>query len=113
MKAVNDLLREADPLNEDPGLSDVEVRVMRRAVVEAANERQAAGFFAYQPLAVGAVLVLMIAAGITTGRHLPSSRNSVSRPSSAPTVAEERRQLQFATPGGTRIIWTFDPEFHP
>ena len=23
----------------------------------------------------------------------------------------ERRQLQFATPGGTRIIWTFDPDF--
>ena len=25
----------------------------------------------------------------------------------------ERRQLQFATPGGTRIIWVFDPEFNP
>jgi hypothetical protein len=25
--------------------------------------------------------------------------------------AGERRQVQFATPGGTRIIWTLDPEF--
>jgi hypothetical protein len=23
----------------------------------------------------------------------------------------ERRQLQFVTPGGTRIIWTFNSEF--
>jgi hypothetical protein len=22
-----------------------------------------------------------------------------------------RRQLQFATPGGTRIIWVFNPDF--
>jgi hypothetical protein len=24
----------------------------------------------------------------------------------------EPRQIQYATPGGTRIIWTLDPQFH-
>jgi hypothetical protein len=26
---------------------------------------------------------------------------------------ENRRQLQFATPGGTRVIWVFDSKFQP
>jgi hypothetical protein len=26
-------------------------------------------------------------------------------------AAGDRQQLQFATPGGTRIIWVFDPAF--
>jgi hypothetical protein len=25
---------------------------------------------------------------------------------------EEPRQIQYATPGGTRIVWTLDPNFH-
>jgi hypothetical protein len=31
----------------------------------------------------------------------------------APSVdrADEPRQIQFATPGGTRIIWLLDPQF--
>ena len=28
-------------------------------------------------------------------------------------TTDGRRQLQFATPGGTRVIWVFDPEFNP
>jgi hypothetical protein len=95
MKALHDLLREADPLTDDPGLSSAEARVIRRLVVDAASEREAATPFAHQPLAIAAVLTM------------PSPR------STAPETSDERRQLQFATPGGTRIIWTFDPEFHP
>jgi hypothetical protein len=29
----------------------------------------------------------------------------------APDPAGERRQIQFSTPGGTRIIWELNPEF--
>jgi hypothetical protein len=29
----------------------------------------------------------------------------------APAANAERRQVQFSTPGGTRVIWTLDPEF--
>jgi hypothetical protein len=113
MKALNDLLREADPLTDDPGLSSAEARVIRRLVVDAASEREAATPFAHQPLAIAGVLTIMIAAGITAGRQLPIERATFSPRSAAPETNDERRQLQFATPGGTRIIWTFDPEFHP
>jgi hypothetical protein len=33
--------------------------------------------------------------------------------SHASDAAGAHRQLQFASPGGTRIIWVFDSEFHP
>jgi hypothetical protein len=33
--------------------------------------------------------------------------------STLPTALRERRQLQFASPGGTRIIWVFDSDFNP
>ena len=29
----------------------------------------------------------------------------------APVIGTERRQIQFATPGGTRIIWELNPNF--
>ena len=113
MRALNDLLRDGDPLTDDPGLSPVEARVIRRLVVDAANEREADNLFAHQPLAITAVVMLMIALGITTGRRLPGERTTFTPRSTTPIASEERRQLQFATPGGTRIIWTFDPEFQP
>ncbi len=53
----------------------------------------------------------MIASGVVAGLRMPVS---VAEPGvMMPRVpdAGERRQVQFATPGGTRIIWTIDPEF--
>jgi hypothetical protein len=56
-------------------------------------------------------VALLIGVGITRGPHLrPASM--VSRAVDTDLVRPgERRQLQFATPGGTRIIWTFDSDF--
>ena len=64
-------------------------------------------------LPVAAVVVLMIAAGAAAGRRLngpdPASvRQEAARPADD---LQERRQVQFSTPGGTRIIWTIDPNF--
>ncbi len=36
---------------------------------------------------------------------------NVAAPSAAPSETGERRQIQFATPGGTRIIWELNPNF--
>lgn len=33
-------------------------------------------------------------------------------PVPATVTRAEVRQIQYATPGGTRIIWTLDPNFH-
>ncbi len=36
----------------------------------------------------------------------------IRRDSPAPAQVSTARQIQYATPGGTRIIWTLDPNFH-
>ena len=59
----------------------------------------------------GAV-AMVIAGGLFVGDQRPpaeSREEAVTAPAPAPDG--ERRQLQFATPGGTRIIWTLDPQF--
>ena len=59
---------------------------------------------------IAAMVVVMIAVGIVAGGRLPPSEESAA---AAGAVIEpiDRTQVQFATPGGTRIIWTLDPEF--
>ena len=114
MMNIGDALRDADPLRDDPGLLPDDVRSMRHLVVETARRDGRAPAFWLQPVAVAAVVVTMIAVGVTTGRRLPpvsSGPPQHSRAVQALDRNDEPRQLQFATPGGTRIIWIFDPEF--
>lgn len=116
MNTLRELLQQADPagpLNHEPGLSTADVQAMRRAVLRAAVQP------APRPawpgaLAVAAVVVVMVLAGAAAGRRLPP-RETVPQQEAGAAGAlseEERRQVQFATPGGTRIIWTIDPNFH-
>ena len=110
MKTLADLLRDGDPLTGDPGLSESEAAAIRRRVVSEASGRAARRVAWGDALAIGTAAAVMIAIGITGGRRLPPT--SVASVTGAdPARPSERRQLQFATPGGTRIIWTFDSEF--
>jgi hypothetical protein len=110
MKTLADLMREGDPLTTDPTLSESEAAAIRRRVVSEASgsaRRIAWG----EALAIAAAVAVMLAVGISSGRRLPPPALA-SRATSAELAAPaERRQLQFATPGGTRIIWTFDSDF--
>jgi hypothetical protein len=67
-----------------------------------------------RPLLAGAAVTAALAAGVFWART-PAPR--VSPIETASTHASDadgaHRQLQFASPGGTRIIWVFDPEFNP
>jgi hypothetical protein len=111
MKTLAEWMREGDPLSRDPGLSEAEAAATRRRIVSAAVVRPARRLVWRESLAIAVAVVLMIAAGVTTGRRLPPPvvpSTAMDEASARPAV---RRQLQFATPGGTRIIWTFDPEF--
>jgi hypothetical protein len=67
------------------------------------------------PLSIAATIALTLAAGITVGRLLPPRETLREAPAiaQAADATGARRQLQFATPGGTRVIWVFDPEFKP
>jgi hypothetical protein len=121
MTDVGRWLRDADPLARGrdgaEALSALDARAMRRAMVDALDVRQRAALSWPAPLAIAATIVLTLTAGVVVGRRLAPPRDgsnprTVARAWNVP-VAGERRQLQFATPGGTRVIWVFNPEFEP
>jgi hypothetical protein len=112
MRDVRSLLDEADPLAREPELSETDATRMRNAIVSAARQPYASSPFWSGTFAVAAVVVLTVIAGTLGGRNLSTRKvsNQVETVI-APAPGVERRQVQFATPGGTRIIWTLDPEF--
>ncbi len=119
MRDLGKLLRDADPLAREGGLAPDDAHAMRRVVVAATEDDRAAMLWP-RPMFVAATIVLMIATGVLVGRRLPGvdgARMATHSAGSSAAVASassgSRRQLQFATPGGTRIIWVFDPEFNP
>ncbi len=112
MTDINRLLRDADPLRSEDSLSSGEAHLLRTAMLEAASAAPATvGSAWYRPLTLAAIVVVLIGlSGIMSDRSLKPG--SEPRPSDPAQIIDstERRQIQFATPGGTRIIWTLEPQ---
>jgi hypothetical protein len=110
MKDLKTLLREGDPAAADEGLPPEQVHALRRAMLNAARQPDVVRTPWQRPLAVAAMVALTVGAGVFAGQRLARApATSLDAPAAAPV--EGRRQLQFSTPGGTRIIWVFDPDF--
>ena len=113
MKDLRSLLEEADPLRRESGLSEDEAARMHAVVVNAARQAVRSSPFWSGALAMATAVALIVIAG-TLNEMRPPNRAVVSQevaPAIVKVASVERRQLQFSTPGGTRIIWTIDPEF--
>jgi len=100
-------LQAGDPLRHEPALEPADVDAMRRAVLAARPSPR--GSHAIM-LAIATSLAALVVAGAWIVRSTPAPAASA-----LPTAVGERvisrRQLQFSTPGGTRVIWTFDSDF--
>ena len=103
MSGWQQVVRECNP---EPLTVD-QAAVIRRAAVAAAREMAARPSPRRSPIIViGGMLVTAVTTGLFVARAQPEP----ARPS--PVVSPAAlRQLQFASPGGTRIIWQFNPEF--
>jgi hypothetical protein len=114
MKAWQTLLREGDPVRREPALTTDRVDRMRRAVLAAEPQPRTTSW--PMRLTVASALGLLAAAGgwlhqaSSDDRPLPPPRTS-DRSGTAAVDSGERRQLQFSTPGGTRVIWVFNSDF--
>jgi hypothetical protein len=75
---------------------------MRRAIVTAATHTRHAGW-----PAGAATLTIALALTLVLGVFISSLFNPVSE-QSAPLEASEQHQLQFETPGGTRVVWVLN-----
>jgi hypothetical protein len=111
MKDLRAVLEAADPLRDEPSLSTTEARDIRRQILAGAATPLAMTFPTALPVA--ALIVVMLVAGIAAGRRFaPAAPRPADDAAARMPGNGERRQVQFATPGGTRIIWTIDPNFN-
>ncbi len=118
---IRSFLKRGDPAaGEDP--SPAEIARRRRAVIEASR----AGAQDRSGVAAGLAWAAVVATAILAGALLWMERpgggspgpSGASRPVARTDPAREvrpARVLHFVTPSGTRVIWTFDPDFdlHP
>ena len=113
MKDVRETLRDADPLRVEPALSAEEAERMRQTVLDAAVVPPTGSRVWQRAVALAALVVMLIGAGAIVGRRLAPRVPPATPDAAAPAPGDpgERLQVQFATPGGTRIIWTINPQF--
>jgi len=95
-------------LDGDAAMSPERAQEIRRTVIATARNAVPGSVKWPWRLAIAAVTLTVLAGGAgDTGRRASSYEES---PAFSP-AGTERRQLRFATPGGTRIIWELNPEF--
>ena len=118
MKELRDWLKDGDPVANEPPLSEADVQRMRRAIADVGDSHASSvSDWARGSWATATVVVaLTIAVGMTRWfAPLPNVRNADAAATSAsePLQPAARRQVQMIAPGGTRVIWIFNPDFQP
>jgi hypothetical protein len=102
VKDLRAQLTQDDPLRLEGELSGIESRRLREQVLVVKPESQPSFSRLVGPITA---MLLFVAAGsawlVRTSVPEVALESSQVRP----------RQLQFSTPGGTRIIWTFNDNF--
>jgi hypothetical protein len=110
---------------EDARLPEADALRMRAAVLAGieADVRRSTPLSWMRPVALAATVIAMITVGIVAGRRLdapnaPDAALPDTRIAAGPGGAQSSatrsssRQLQFLTPGGTRIIWVFNSDLN-
>ena len=113
----NRLLEADRALTSEPSAEET-LRLRRRVVAEAASavrsrRRWSLPFLLAAGSLTGASAALVLSAVTALpGASAPAAgAQAIGVENGSETPAAGRQQLQFATPGGTRIIWVFDAEF--
>jgi hypothetical protein len=118
MSSWKDRLREADDALARELSMEESQRLKRTVLAEASVAARARGW--PLPFALTAGSLTAAAAALVLTTMLASSESqtiggeravAVDEPADGRPTEGGRRQLQFATPGGTRIIWVFDADF--
>jgi hypothetical protein len=102
---LSELLQATDPVTRESGLSRTETETMRRTIVAAERERRRV-WASLHPAVLTMVVALTLVVSVLLGPLL----QRVTR-ESAPSQASDQRQLQFETPGGTRVVWVLNSQF--
>ena len=105
MKALQERLLAGDPVLREGKLDAADARAIRHRILLEARTRPATTSYGWlPPVVVASALAACLLVAITIGTRLQFSDGPVPP---RPSPRAEPRQMQFASPGGTRIIWTF------
>jgi hypothetical protein len=113
MSDVKQWLKRGDPLEVDPQMPSLDAQRMRRVVVNAAATAPPVRPFKWLgPVLMAGALAACVILGVRVATRLHPAQETVAHEQATPPAAGGgRRQLSFATPGGTRIIWTFNKDW--
>ena len=102
-------LTDGDPVALEPELDAFHAQTMRQRVLLEASSQPASAraLWWLSPIAVAGAVAACLLIAIAIGVRLDRGGSS---PAVGQPPAQSPRQMQFATPGGTRIIWTFHQE---
>jgi hypothetical protein len=110
MRDLRSELQRSDPVAREAGPSSADVELMRRRILTStrAVKRKRGG--------ARLVLALVLAVGAVSGALLTRAWLSPERPGPAGDALGDShggvpalRQVQYRTPGGTRVFWTLNP----
>ena len=107
MKDWRSQLREHDPAAE--ACLPERAEAMRKVIVEAARAAGVPRSPWPWRLACATAALAVLAGGAGDGVRGPVREPAA--PLNAPDPSGGRRQIQFSTPGGTRIVWELNPRF--
>jgi hypothetical protein len=115
MNDLRERLKSADPAVDGGPLTDFDAQRMRRVIVESVRERTSSRAITWKTSWAAITLLVAASAVFAIVRWREPRVNAPVAPTSdaAPVTRESTRQLQFVAPGGTRVIWIFNPDFKP
>jgi len=120
---VGSLLRRGDPARDGSAPSTEEIARMRARILAEAERRSARAWIPAPALAAAAVVLVTAFLGWNVVRLGRGAEQAVSSTVSETglTAGTERgsdapeqprvRQVEFLTPGGTRVVWLLNPDF--
>jgi hypothetical protein len=110
LSKLTTLLKDGDPLLHEDGLSPTDADRIRRRVIASPLESRRVRSPWQRPFALAAVVVLLLIVGTLRNDRAIEPSVAPAEPTAASGSSGDttRRQLQFSTAGGTRIIWIFD-----
>lgn len=111
---VRELLRRGDPAADGCDPDTRQLARMRRRILDAAPPPPLRGLRPFPALALSALVVMLVAVGWNLMRPAVVPAQFERQPvAGQPEPGSERRtrQLQFSTPGGTRVVWILDSDF--
>jgi len=110
MKDIRSFLQEGDPVSREGSVSAESSDRMWREIRSGIHSVRPAGRSAWPAFAIVLLIVCIGGVWITSRALLPGAPPQTTHAAKSSPQAQANTQVQFVTPGGTRVLWTLRPK---